>query len=376
VRVAFVSNVVYPFVTGGAEKRIYEIGRRLARDGHEVTVYGRHYWDGPRETTQEGMTLRAVGEARDLYTDDRRSIPEAIEFAVEALRPLRRHRTDHDVFVASVFPYFPVLSVALARLRTDTPLVTTWHEVWLDYWEEYLGHLALGGKLIERLTAAVPQHPIAVSATTADRLARLGPAREDIAVVPNGIDYDHVQEITPADPGYDVLFVGRLIEDKRVDLLLRAFDAVCEDHGIRLGIVGDGPERDRLRKLAADLGLRERVDFLGFVEDHDEVLAQMRAATVFCSPSTREGFGITVVEAMAAGCAVVAADHPESAVGEVVGDAGILVEPTVEGVDRGLRRALVDGPAPLSPEKRAQRYDWDTVADEAAARYAAAGETW
>jgi glycosyltransferase involved in cell wall biosynthesis len=161
-----------------------------------------------------------------------------------------------------------------------------------------------------------------------------------------------------------------------VDLLLRAFDAVCEDHGIRLGIVGDGPERDRLRKLAADLGLRERVDFLGFVEDHDEVLAQMRAATVFCSPSTREGFGITVVEAMAAGCAVVAADHPESAVGEVVGDAGILVEPTVEGVDRGLRRALVDGPAPLSPEKRAQRYDWDTVADEAAARYAAAGETW
>jgi glycosyltransferase involved in cell wall biosynthesis len=376
VRVAFVSNVVYPFVTGGAEKRIYEIGRRLARDGHDVTVYGRHYWDGPRETTQEGMRLRAVSDARDLYTDDRRSIPEAIEFAVEALRPLRRHRTDHDVFVASVFPYFPVLSVALARLRTDTPLVTTWHEVWLDYWEEYLGHLALGGKLIERLTAAVPQHPIAVSATTADRLARLGPAREDIAVVPNGIDYDHVRDIQPADPGYDVLFVGRLIEDKRVDLLLRAFDTVSEEYDIRLGIVGDGPELDRLRRLAADLGLRERVDFLGFVENHDHVLAQMRAATVFCSPSTREGFGITVVEAMAAGCTVVAADHPESAAGEVVGDAGILVEPTVGGVERGLRQGLVDDSVSLTPEKRAQRYDWDAVADEAASRYAAAGETW
>jgi len=44
--IAFVSNVVYPFVTGGAEKRIHEIGTRLADQGHEVTVYGRHFWDG------------------------------------------------------------------------------------------------------------------------------------------------------------------------------------------------------------------------------------------------------------------------------------------------------------------------------------------
>lgn len=377
MRIAFVSNVVYPFVTGGAEKRIYEIGRRLARDGHDVTIYGRHYWDGPQETTQEGMTLRAVSDGRDLYTDDRRSIPEAVEFAVRALRPLRRHRDEHDVFVASVFPYFPVFSTALARLRTDTPLVTTWHEVWLDYWDEYLGRLAFGGKSVERLTATLPQHPIAVSRNTADRLARIGPEREDIAVVPNGIDYEHIRNVAPTESGYDVLFVGRLIEDKRVDLLLGAFDRIAHDHDLTLGVIGDGPQAERLRQLAESLDTSDRIDFLGFVEDHDDVLAQMRTASVFASPSTREGFGITTVEAMAAGCTVVAADHPESAVAEVVGDAGILVEPTVDGVERGLRRALDTNPTPIAPETRAKRFDWDTVAEQALDRYASAVDsTW
>jgi len=90
MRIAFVSNVVYPFVTGGAEKRIHEIGTRLADRGHDVTVYGRHFWDGPDEITHSGMTLQAVAPAADLYNDDRRSIAEAIDFAARALPPLRR----------------------------------------------------------------------------------------------------------------------------------------------------------------------------------------------------------------------------------------------------------------------------------------------
>jgi len=84
MRIAFVSNVVYPFVTGGAEKRIHEIGTRLADRGHDVTVYGRHFWDGPDEITHSGMTLQAVAPAADLYNDDRRSIAEAIDFAARA----------------------------------------------------------------------------------------------------------------------------------------------------------------------------------------------------------------------------------------------------------------------------------------------------
>jgi glycosyltransferase involved in cell wall biosynthesis len=370
MRVAFVSNVVHPWVTGGAQKRIHEIGTRLADDGHEVTIYGRHFWDGPEVTTHEGMTLRAVAPTTDLYTDDdgRRSITEALIFSAKAIAPLLITIDDHDLVVVSVFPYFPVLAAELATLGTDTPIVTTWHEVWRDYWDDYLGTLAPFGKAVELVTANVPQHPVAVSGVTADRLAAIGPARSHIRTIPNGIDFEQIRSIPPAEDGFDVVFAGRLIADKRVDRLLTAFDRVAPPD-VTLGIIGDGPERDALEAQATELTSADRITFLGFLEDYEDVLGHMRAADVFASPSTREGFGITYAEAMAAGCTVIGADHPDSAADEVIGDGGFLAAPTVDGVADTLDRVLAGERPPTDPVERARRYDWDAVADQAAAAY-------
>lgn len=373
--VAFVTNVVYPFVPGGAQKRVHELGTRLADRGHDVTVYGRRFWDGPRERHYEGLTLRGVAPERDLYVDDRRSIREAIGFATALWRPLRRHLDEHDVIDASVFPFFPVLSVRAAASLADVPVVTTWHECWRGYWREYLGRAGYGGMAIERVVARLPQYPVAVSNVTADRLAEIGPDRDRIRVIPNGIDRDAVAAVEPASPGFDVLFAGRLTGAKQVDRLLRAFATLATtidgptDGDVRLGIVGDGPARAELEALARELGIAERVTFVGFLEDHDEVLAQMRAADVFVSPSTREGFGITAVEAMAAGCTVVAVDHPQSAASEVIGDAGVLVPSTDDDLARGLRRALTNPDLPADPVERAGGFDWEPLTDRAAAAY-------
>lgn len=377
MRIAFVTNVVYPFVTGGAQKRVYEIGTRLAADGHDVTVYGRHFWDGPETMPYEGMTLRAVSLERDLYTteDGRRSITEALEFSKDLVVPLRHHLDDHDVVVASVFPYFPVLAAKLSTIGSSTPVVTTWHEVWESYWEDYLGRLALFGKLTEHLTARVPQYPIAVSAVTASRLTRIGPDRDHIRTVPNGIDYNQIRETKPVDQGFDVLFAGRLIEDKRVDLLLEAFDRVATTE-TTLGVIGDGPKRDTLEARARSLDSADQITFVGFIEDYEDVLAHMRAARVFVSPSTREGFGLTYVEAMAAGCTVIGVDHPDSAASEVIGEGGFLAEPTTTGVEAVLERALTDERPPVDPPTRAKAFDWDRVTIKALDAYtdAAAGD--
>ncbi|ADQ68695.1 glycosyltransferase [Halogeometricum borinquense DSM 11551] len=375
MNLAFVSNVVYPFVTGGAEKRIHEIGTRLAARGHDVTIYGRHFWDGPKETTHEGVTLRAVAPGTDLYTDDRRSITEAIDFAARLAYPLSKQlrRNEHDLVVASVFPYFPVLSAKLAALGTETPIVSTWHEVWRDYWDDYLGTLAPFGKVVEHLTARTPQHPIAVSGITADRLTEIGPSRDDIEVVPNGIDVEQIRNAPlpeeNGESGYDVLFAGRLIADKNVSVLIDAFDSVAESHDATLGIIGDGLEFDRLQRQAQRIDHADRVTFLGFLDAYEDVLGHMRAADVFASPSTREGFGITYAEAMAADCTVIGATHPESAASEVIGDAGYLAEPTVESVAESLARALEGDTPPTDPLERATRFDWDTVAELAESAY-------
>ena len=377
--VAYVTNVVYPYITGGAEKRIHEIGTRLAERGHDVTVYGRHYWDGPEEITHKGIIHRAVAPEADLYAEDRRSITEALDFAACALPPLRRRlaRDEHDVVVTSVFPYFPVLSTKLASLGTDTPLVTTWHEVWGDYWEEYIGRLAPFGKFTEHLTARTPQHPTAISGVTAGRLAAIGPDRDRIEIIPNGIDVEQIRTAPLPDRGYDVLFAGRLIEHKNVHLLLEAFDRVAADTDVTLGIVGDGPERDVLEAQADALTHADRVEFLGFLDDYEDVLGHMRAADIFCSPSTREGFGLTFAEAMAADCTVIAANHPDSAADEVIDDAGFLVDPTVESLTETLDAALRGDRPSTDPVERAQRYDWDAVADQAETAYQRAiGGTW
>ncbi len=365
MNVAFVSDVVYPFVKGGAEKRIHEIGSRLARRGHTVTIYGRHWWDGPTTIHRDGMRLRAVSPARELYVGERRSIAEAIEFATDLLLPLRHHIHEHDVVIASVFPYFPVLTSKLSTLFRHTPLITTWHEVWDSYWNEYLGRLAPFGSAIERLTANIQQRPVAVSGVTADRLARIGPPRETIEVLHNGINVEKIRSVPPIDDGFDVLFAGRLIKDKNVDLLLRAFDHIASDHDVTLGIIGDGPEQDKLRTQTKTMNNSDRVTFLGFLDEYEDVIRHMHAAELFVSPSTREGFGITLAEAMAADCTVIAANHPDSAANEIVGNGGFVVEPSLSSLTDTLTHTL-HGKRPLkSPVGVAQRYDWDAIVERA-----------
>jgi glycosyltransferase involved in cell wall biosynthesis len=80
------------------------------------------------------------------------------------------------------------------------------------------------------------------------------------------------------DERYDILFARRLIEHKNVDLLLEAFDSIAGEYDATLGIVGDGPERDRLETQRNSLTHADRVEFLGFLDEYDDILGHMRAA--------------------------------------------------------------------------------------------------
>jgi glycosyltransferase involved in cell wall biosynthesis len=111
------------------------------------------------------------------------------------------------------------------------------------------------------------------------------------------------------------------------------------------------------------------MDLLGFLDDYEEVLGYMRPADIFYSPSTREGFGLTFAEAMAADCTVIAITHPDSAVDEGIGDAGFLVDLTVDALTEILDRALGGARPKTSPRERAKQYDWDAVTSQAETAY-------
>ncbi len=120
-----------------------------------------------------------------------------------------------------------------------------------------------------------------------------------------------------------VLFVGRLLQVKGVDVLLRAFATIVNEHAdAHLLIVGDGPERQALEKQAGELEIGERVHFMGF-HQRDTLVELYACADVFCLPSRHEPWGAVVNEAAACGLPLIVSDR--------VGAGADLVEPNVNG---------------------------------------------
>jgi glycosyltransferase involved in cell wall biosynthesis len=140
-----------------------------------------------------------------------------------------------------------------------------------------------------------------------------------ITVIPVGIDISDIRLIPPSKEETDLIFTGRLIKEKHVDLLVRAFGILSsEQPQLRLLIIGEGPEQDTIKKIIQELSLEDRISIRGFQADHDEVIARMKSAKVFVNPSTREGFGITALEALACGIPVVTVDHPANAIRDLI----------------------------------------------------------
>ncbi len=188
---------------------------------------------------------------------------------------------------------------------------------------------------------------IAISASTRAALAPYAP--DEIDIIPFGVPlpadrHDPGPQPTTGDPV--ILFVGRLVERKGVDRLLEAL-ATQRDQRWRLQIVGFGPERDRLAKLAGDLDITGRVEFLGKVSQEDLVAAYRRAAC-FVLPATldaradTEGLGVVLLEAMMYGTPVVATRR--GGITDIVEDGrtGLLVDDTVPAIAEGIRRVLAD----------------------------------
>ncbi len=362
MKIAYVYDAVYPWIKGGAEKRIYELSRRLVERGHEVHCYGMKMWPGQEDILQDGVHLHGICRPVPLYSGSKRSMKEAVYFAGRVLSSLPR---DFDLVDCQEFPYLPCFS---ARLRTfrGPLLFITWYEVWGDYWYEYLGRKGLLGKAVERAVSRLTDKNIADSERTRRDLETLG-VRE-VQVVPNGIDFEGIQRLRASDEGSDVIFVGRLLEHKNADLLIRAVAmASREIPDIRAVIIGDGPERENLRSLARSLDLEKNIKFTGFLEDYDQAVALMKSSRIFASPSTREGFGIAALEANACGLPIVTSRHSMNAVCDLVtADTGLICEPCAEDLAKGILEGLNWGEGRREKcIERARSFDWEEIVCQA-----------
>lgn len=143
-------------------------------------------------------------------------------------------------------------------------------------------------------------------------------ADRPIFAIPMGTETDRFRPPQTPPPLEQILFVGRLSRQKGAHVAIRVVDYLRANTEVRLTIAGDGPERAQLASLVEELDLTERVTFTGWVE-RSMLPDLMRCHGIFLFTSTgAEGFGLTIVEAMASGCTVVASALP--AVTELVED--------------------------------------------------------
>lgn len=369
-KIALVYDVVYPYIKGGGERRFYEFGTRLAASGYDVHWYGMKLWDGPRTIEHHGMTLHGLCKARPLYTKSgRRSITQALIFGLSSFKLLF---ADFDIIDCCGFPYFSLFPAKLAALIKRKPLFATWHEVWgKEYWREYLGLAGILGFWVEKLAVKLPDHIIAASQHTADLLQeQLGV--QDSVIVGNGVDVDSIAGLKPAKPGSDIIYVGRLMDFKNIHLIIESL-AVLKKRGTALScvIIGKGPAKVKLQRLAKKLGVANQVKWLGALESND-VYAHMKAAKFLVLPSSREGFGMVAIEANASGTPVLTANYAGNAAKDLIQDGvnGYIFQPTIEGLAATLEKSLKQvEKLERSTLDFIKTYDWDNLSHKLAGVY-------
>jgi glycosyltransferase involved in cell wall biosynthesis len=319
----------------GIDEHLLLLAKYLDHERFELLVLV-HETDGPQ--------TRLLSERAGITAID---APYSADAGMaERLRALRRlhaaQRVDLVHFHSPVAGGQAVAALA-ARMAGVSATVATYHQI--QPWR-----LPVKSCAVNYLTHTVlVDRTMAVSVGVRDSLVRAtGLPRDRIAVVHNGIDQPPEGAMStplppPADGEIRIGFFGRLSPEKGVPDLLRGVALVAQRHpSARTLIVGDGPDRADLEAMARRLGIGDRVQFLGFRTDAREIMAQV---DIVAHVPVYEGFGIVVLEAMAAGRPVVVNDAP-GGISEIVidGETGLVVPSgSAEALAHALTR-LIDHP--------------------------------
>jgi glycosyltransferase involved in cell wall biosynthesis len=298
---------------GGAERVVAELAINLQRLGAESVVFVPADGEGwlAREMAGSGVAVVSVGLQR-------RVSPGCVQRIAAELR--RR-----QIAVAHSHEFTMAVYGAWASRVAGIPHVITMHggRYYAARWRR---------RLALRSAVAVSGQTVAVSDTVADRLrADLGLADHQVTTIANGVRFVPApgsslrDELHLADGDRLIVSVGNLYPVKGHSHLIDAFSMVSRTHPtLHLAIAGRGDLAASLAAQAAGFELGRRVHLLGLRSD---IPAILQAADIFVLPSLSEGLPLALVEAMFAGCAIVASDVGEIGKMLAYGKAGVLVEP-------------------------------------------------
>ena len=331
------------------ETRVAALAEELARQGHDVTVYARKDADGLPDQAELPGGVRVehieAGPAKGLA--DEAVLPYVREFAAGLARAWQRHLPD----VVHAIGWTGGLAALAGTRDRSFPVVQTFHSLRIAERRHRIGQdgssrprgaapeAETGARnRLERAVACSADAVIASSTDEMSDLASLGVPRSSISVVPFGVDTDRFGAEGPIAPRGERPRLIAVATHLRRDGLETAVRALAEIPDAELLIVG-GPARPMLRRdetccdlarLAAGLGVSDRVKFTGQVRQ-DDMPALLRSADLMVDMSWYDPFGMSCLEAMACGTPVIASAIGGHVDTVVDGTTGVLVPPGQPG---------------------------------------------
>lgn len=378
-----------PYVVGGMGKHVAglvpELGGIPSRYGPVIVdVVTTRYGGGPAvEPINPYVTVHRVDVAQfdplDLYNQ----VITSNDALVAHARQLAE-QTPYDLI--HVHDWLPGVASIILKHGFKTPLVATVHATERGRHQGYLGNpTSIQIDALEREVCHEAWKIIVCSHYMATELNRFfGTPLDKIVVVHNGVERHALADCTPATrldlraryaPNGErlLLYVGRLVYEKGIPLLLETMPAILDEFpNTRLLVAGRNP--DRLEKQARDLGIADSVTFLGYITDDQRDCLYQTVDAAIC-PSLYEPFGIVALEAMAMGCNVIASSV--GGLGEVIHhlENGLTIYPNdPDSIVWAVRRLFTDPEAAaarrdMASYEVANQYSWRKIAAETAKVY-------
>jgi glycosyltransferase involved in cell wall biosynthesis len=377
MKVGMVTRTIFPYDRGGIQRHVAEISKALSKEGVEVHIFivGRGLWKKrslyPKTPQRESLLENGI----HLHPITAVPIPkltlgEYISYSMNAARYARKFDLD-------VINSHSMYSLGCA-LRKSAPLVVTVHGPQIS---EFRINVRSKATMNHKVTDAASFFMEGYSSRKADMVIVDNEGSKETVIREYGVNKDKIRVVinegadlenyeASSCEGKVILFVGRLHERKGLDVFLPIFKQVLDEEKAILRIVGSGEKESALKLQAEKLGLKNNIQFLGFLSD-SEIRKQYSEASIFVLPSRYEGFGIVLLEALASGLPIVATRTGISSKVVKEGKNGFIVD--YKNMKESIVRLLRDDELRKRMGRRSREmagdYSWSSAAKRMIAIY-------
>jgi glycosyltransferase involved in cell wall biosynthesis len=357
--------------SGGVESRTFFLAKNLASKNNIAVIASKQ--KGEKEFEKIGRIKVYRPGPATLYTETPpiSQIPRKIRFIFSAIK--LGCSLNPDILDGS--NYIGHLIAKQISIRTKTKVVFWYPDVFIGSWLKNAGFAGIFGWSLEKFNLLRgADHFIAISKSTARKLLSNGVNSRDLTTIPCGVDSSEFKIKIGKKTTKKIICVSRLVPYKRTKDLVLAFALLSKKYpNLLLTIIGSGPEKGKLTSLVKNLKLTIKIRFKDNLP-RTKLVNEIKSSYLFCLPSVVEGFGISVLEAAAAGVPFVISDIEVFKEITQQGKGGLLFQTgSIKGLCAKIEKLLSDenlySKKINEARNLASKYQWSDIANQTESLY-------